>query len=138
MFEFIGIAVVCWVAFLIINGVVRGASTVRSQEFGKEARHIATKDLQVPGSYYNHLTINKMESIKNSAILLRDGDDGFKRCSWPRLLALVIYGEFHQDCEQWRLGNPIKEQLFLTLGISSETIAHELNRDARSVIYEST
>ena len=138
MFEFIGIVVVCWVVFSIAKGIFRGASTVHSQEFGKEARRIATKELQVPGSYYNHLTINNMESIKNSALLLRDSEAAFQRCSWPRLLALVIYGEFHQDCDQWQLGNPIKEQLFLTLRISPEMINHELNRDPRSVIYEGT
>ena len=138
MFELIGIAVVCWLLFSIAKGIFRGTSTARSQEFGKEARRIATKELQVPSSYYNRLTINNMESIKNSALLLRDSEGAFQRCSWPRLLALVIYGEFHKDCDQWQLGNPTKELLFLNLGISPEMINHELNRDPRAVIYEGT
>ena len=138
MFEFIGIAAVCWIAFKITRSIFGSASRARSQEYGKEARHIATRELRVPSSYYNHLTVNKMEAIKNSAILLRDSEDAFRRCSWPRLLALVIYGEFHQDCDQWQHGNPIPERLFITLGITSETIASELVRDPSAVIYGST
>lgn len=94
-------------------------------------------ELGIPSSYYNHMVVNNIDAIKNSALLLRDTDEDFKRSSWPRLLALIIYGEYHQDCEQWRLGNPIKEQLFRTIRVSPEEISKELNRDPRSIIYNS-
>lgn len=137
MLEFIGIVVVCWIGFSIIKGIFRASSTVRSQEFGKEARHIATRELKVPDSYYSHLTINNIEAIKNSALILQNQEDAFRHCSWPRLLALVVYGEFHKDCQQWKLGNPITDQLFSRLGITNDQVVRELDRDASAVIYAS-
>lgn len=138
MFELIGIVVVCWIGFKVLRGFFRGASTVRGQEYGKEARHIATRDLEVPDSYYNYIVTNKIEALKNAADMLRERDDDFKGCSWPRVLALVIYGEFHQDCEQWKYGNPITEQLFIRIRITHEMINNELNRNVKDVIYENT
>lgn len=137
MFEVIGILVVVWLGFSVLRGISRGMSTVRSQEFGKEARRISTVELGVPSSYYNHMVTTKMDAIKNTALHLLDNDDDFKGCSWPRILALVIYGEYHQDCEQWQLGNPLREQLFQTIGISHQEISGELERDAEEVIYGS-
>lgn len=138
MFEVIGIAVVCWIVFVLIRGFFRASSKVRSKEYGTEARHIAVRQLGVPEQYHNHMTTTKIEAIKNTAILLRDSEDEFKRCSWPRLLSLVIYGEFHKDCEQWQLGNPISEQLFIRLRITSEMITKELERNPSEVIYGNT
>lgn len=108
-----------------------------NQEFGKEARHIAEKELGVPSSYYNHMVLNNMAGVKETAVHLRDNDNDFRNSSWPRLLALVIYGEFHQDCEQWHYGIPIAEQLFTSIGVAPEIIAIELRRDAREVLYGS-
>lgn len=137
MFEVIGVLVVIWIGYSILKGVFRGMSKSRSQEFGMEARRICTTELGVPNSYYNYMVVNKIDAVKNSALSLRDNDEEFKRTSWPRLLALVIYAEYHQDCEQWRYGNPLKEQLFQSIGISSQEISEELEKDARSVIYSS-
>lgn len=137
MFEFIGILFVMWISYCVLRGFFRGASRSSSQEFGMEARRICMTELGIPSSYYNHMVVNNIDAIKNSALLLRDTDEDFKRSSWPRLLALIIYGEYHQDCEQWRLGNPIKEQLFQTIRVSPEEICKELDRDPRSVIYNS-
>lgn len=137
MFEFIGILVVCWILYSVFKGVLRGVSTARSREFGKEARHITVNELGVPDSYYSYMATNKIESIKKTAAHLRDNDKDFRNCSWSRLLALVIYAEFHQDCDQWRHGNPIREQLFANIGITPEIISMELSRDAREVLYGS-
>lgn len=46
-------------------------------------------------------------------------------------------GEFHQDCEQWQYGNPITEQLFTSIGVTHESIAKELSRDAEEIVYGS-
>lgn len=137
MFEFIGIVVSCWVAFSIIRGFFRATSTVRSKAYGKEARHIAITDLLVPERYYRYITINKIDAVKQTAILMRDSNEDFQQCSWPRILALVIYGEYHQDCEQWQRGNPIAQQLFDQIDITPEMIGNELERDPSGVIYGS-
>jgi len=137
MFELIGIIVVCWFGYLILRAIFRTFIVGRSQEFGKEARRISIIELGVPSSYYNHMVTNNMDVIKNTALELRDNHDDFKGCSWPRLLALVIYYEYHQDCEQWQYGNPIREQLFITIGISPQEVSEELKRDAEDVIYGS-
>lgn len=134
MFEIIGIIVVCWIVFKILKALISATSTVRSKEFGKEARHIATNTLKVPESYYNYMIINKMDLIKRTAEILPTHDEGFKNTSWPRLLALTIYGEFHQDCDQWQRGNPIKDQIFTSIGITPDMIASELSRDPTAVI----
>lgn len=138
MFEVIGVVAVCWIGFVLIRGFLRAKSTVRSQEYGKEARHIAVRELRVPQAYYDHVTRGNIEAVKNTALMLRDSEDSFKNCSWPRLLSLVVYGEFHKDCEQWQAGNPLPEQLFVRLGITPDMISKELERDAREVIYSST
>lgn len=134
MFEVIGILVVCWIGFSLLKGFLRAGSTVRSQEYGKEDRRIAVRELNVPEVYYNHLTISNIEAVKSTATKLRDTDGDFTHLSWPRLLSLVVYGEFHKDCEQWQAGNPIPEQLFIRLGITPDVIAKELDRDPRQVI----
>ena len=118
-----------------MRGLFRGISGKNSKEFGKESRHIAVVDLKVPNSYYNHLVLNKMAGVKDAALNLRDDNSDFKGTSWPRLLALVIYGEYHQDCEQWHRGNPIQEQLFDSIGVTLVDITNELNRDAQAVFY---
>jgi hypothetical protein len=135
MFEFIGIITTCWVAFIIIRKFFRAKSLGSSEEFRIEATHIATKDLLVPISYYRYLTRNKIESIKQSALLLRDSNDDFNNCSWPRLIAFVIYGEYHQDCQQWQYGNPTTIQRFEEIGITSDMVIKELERDGSAVIY---
>lgn len=140
MFEFIGVLVVIWIGYSVLRGIFRaakGTSTSSSREFGMEARRICTVELGAPNSYYNYMVTNKIDAIKNAALGLRDNDEEFKRCSWPRLLALVIYAEYHQDCEQWRFGNPLKEQLFQLINISPQEISKELDRDVKSVIYNS-
>jgi hypothetical protein len=136
MFEVIGILVVAWIGYSILRGILRGMSTARSQEFGKEARRISTVELCVPNSYYNHMVTTKMEAIKDTALHLRDNYEDFKGCSWPRLLALTIYGEYHQECEKWQY-DPIRQQLFQAIRISPQDISEELERDAESVIYAS-
>lgn len=137
MFELIGILFVCWVAYKIVAIFFRASATVRSQEHGMEARKIAVSELIVPEAYYNHLVLSSIENVKRMALVLRDGSLNFKEVSWPRLLALVIYGQFHEDCEQWRLGNPIPEQLFLRLGIPPDVLGKELERNPTKLIYGS-
>lgn len=138
MLETIGVLVAVFVGFLIVKVLSRVTSTVRSQEYGKEARRLATTDLEVPHEYYNHLVTTNIEGVKEAALQLRDDDENFKDCSWPRLLALVIYGEYHQDCEQWQQGNPMKEALFNDLRIMPHVISEELVRDPRDVIFSHT
>ncbi len=134
MFEIIAVIFVCWIGFAVLRGLFRGISGGNSKEFGKESRRIAVVDLKVPNSYYNHLVLNNMAGVKDAALNLLDNND-FKGTSWPRLIALVIYGEFHQDCEQWHLGSPIQEQLFDSIGVTPVDITNELNRDAQAVFY---
>lgn len=135
MFEVIGIVVVGWIVFSIIKGIFRGRSIARSQEYGKEAKHIATKDLGVPPNYYRYMVLNNMDAVRNTANHLPQHDSAFKRTSWPRRLALTIYGDFRQDCEQWHAGNPVTHDLFQDLGIHSDEINTELSRNAENVIY---
>ena len=135
MLEVIGFFIVCWIGFSLLKGFFKGVSTVRSQEYGMEARNIALRELNVPDAFYSHLTISNIDGVKNAAVLLRDTNNDFKHVSWPRLLAVVIYGEFHKDCVQWQAGNPIPQQLFIQLRIMPNIIAEELERDARQVMY---
>lgn len=67
MFEVIGIAVVAWFAFLIIRGILRAKKGSTSTEFGLEARRIATQELFVPDQYYNYITTNHMDDLKQQA-----------------------------------------------------------------------
>ncbi len=129
MFELIGILLVFWVAYKIVAIFFRASATVRSQQHGIEALKIAVHELIVPEAYHNHLVLGNIEGVKKNALRLREHSLDFKDVSWPRLLAFVIYGQFHEDCEQLRLGNPIPEQLFMKLGISSDEIAKELDRN---------
>jgi hypothetical protein len=137
MFELIGILFVCWVVYKVVAIFFRASATVRSQENGREARNISARELVVPEAYHNHLVLSNIEGVKKMAVMLRGGSLNFKDVSWPRLLALVIYGQFHDDCKQWRLGNPIQEQLFIRLGITPEMIAKELDRNATKLMHGS-
>ena len=137
MLEIIGFIAVCWVAYKLLKGFSRASATVRSQEHGREARDFAVRELDVPEPYFNNLVVSNIEAVKHTAAALRDGDQEFKGVSWPKLLALVIYGEFHKDCVQWKAGNPIPDQLFTRLGITPDVIAKELDRDPRAMIYGS-
>lgn len=137
MLEIIGIIVVSWIAFSVLKGFLRAKSIARGQEYGKEARRIALIELKVPQSYYTYLVTTQMESIRMSADVLPEHDAAFKNSSWPRRLALIIYGEFHKDCEQWRYGNPVTEQLFISIGITNEEIANELDRNPSEILYKS-
>lgn len=136
MFELIGVATVGWIGFKILIGFFKASSTVRSQEFGMEARRIATIELGVPSSYYNYLVTSKMEDIKNAAFNLRTSWERYQCTSWPRLLALVIYGEFHQDCQNWKHGNARLEKIFSAIGVTPKIIYKELQRDPTKVLYE--
>lgn len=137
MLEIIGVIAVCWVGYKLLKGFSRAAATVRSQEHGRAARDFAVRELDVPEPYFNNLVVSNIEAVKHTAATLRDGDQEFKGVSWPKLLALVIYGEFHKDCVQWKAGNPILDQLFMRLGITADEIARELDRDPRVMIYGS-
>lgn len=135
MLELIGLVVVLWIGFVVLRGVLRGASRARSAEFEKEASRIAIKSLGVPQSYHHYVVQNKMDGIRSAAQYLPDHDENFKNSSWPRLIALVVYGEFHQDCEQWQSGNPISDQVFRDLNITNDVIAKELSRNPTQVLY---
>lgn len=119
MFEFIGIAVVCWFAFKIVMAFVKAKGTVSSKEYGLETRRIATQELLVPSSYYNFLTTNHMESVKETAIMIREKDE-CKNTSWPRLMALAIYAFFYLDCNEVIKGDFDKTTLFSKLKIEPE------------------
>ncbi len=134
MFEFIGIAFVSWIAFCILRGIYRAKTRGRSAEFGIEARRIAVVELEVPETYFNYMVSTKMDAIRATADKLGEIDQ-YKRTSWPRKLALVIYGEFHQDCEQSERGNPIAQQLLeQRLRIPGHIIGWEVNRDPSEVL----
>lgn len=138
MFEFIGVALVLWIAFCVLRGIFRAMSRGRSAEFGVEARRIAVVELDVPETYFNYMVSSKMDAIRATADKLGEVDQ-YKRASWPRKLALVIYGEFHKDCEQSERGNPIAQQLLeQRLRIPGHIIALELNRDASEVLREAS
>jgi hypothetical protein len=137
LLEIIGFIVVCWIGYKLLKGFFRASATVRSQEHGREARDFAVRELDVPEPYFNNLVVSNIEAVKHTAAALRDGDQEFKSVSWPKLLALVIYGEFHKDCLQWKAGNPIPDQLFTRLGITADVIAKELDRDPRAMIHGS-
>lgn len=138
MFEFIGVALVLWIAFCIFRGIFRAMTRGRSAEFGVEARRIAVVELEVPETYYNYMVSTKMEAIRATADKLGEIEQ-YKRTSWPRKLALVIYGEFHQDCEQSERGNPIAQNLLeQRLRIPGHIIVLELNRDASEVLLEAS
>lgn len=134
VFEIIGIIVVCWIGFNILKVFFKVSSTVRSQEYEKETHHIVINELNTPDVYYSYLTTTNINGVKKAAKLLRNTNDEFKHISWSRLLAIVIYGEFHKDCTQWHLGNPTSQQLFYSLGVLPNIILKELERDGRQVM----
>ena len=132
MFEFIGIAFVCWLAFIFIRGIARGIGrakgTQASSEYGLEARRIATLELGVPNSFYNYITVNHIEAIKEAALILRE-KEGSERTSWPRLLALCIYAFFYLDCKEVLGENDNKKRLFVTLNIEPQVIRNIAMQD---------
>lgn len=136
MFELIGILVVAWVGFIVVRNLLRGFSTVRSQEIGEMALHCATRDLEVPEAYYRHECRQHMEAIKQGALLLRGSKGGhFKKVRWPRLLALVVYDKYHRDCHKFEDGDPWIIAHFIELGLTSEDVDAELDRDPKEVSY---
>lgn len=134
MFEFIGIVVVAWIGFAVLRGVFRASSTVRSQEYGKEAKYIAINELGVPLKYYHHAVINDMDRVKEAALVLKEQSENHKDFSWPRLLAWTIYAGFRNDCEQYQRGNPISQQKLEDMMISPDQIFGELNRDPSDLL----
>lgn len=117
MFEFIGIAVVCWFAFTIARGIYRAKRGSASKEYGLETRRIATQDLEVPDTFYNFITVNHMQQVKEAALMLKE-KPGCERTSWPRLMAVCIYAFFYLDCKEYADGNPQKKELFERLNIN--------------------
>lgn len=134
MFEFIGIAVVAWVAFSIVRGILRAKKGSASTEYGLEARRIATQELFVPSQYYNYVTTNHMDDLKQQALVLRDNSSEFKRTSWPRLLALSVFTWFHRDCSKFHNDDPSRVQLFRQLQIEPSVIATTLMQDLTQVL----
>lgn len=132
MFEFIGIAVVVWVIFSIIRGVIRAKGSRTSKEYGLEARRIATNELGVPTSFYNFITLNHMENVKETALMLREKEDT-KNTSWPRLLALSIYAFFYLDCKEFLNDNKTKQKLLFDLKITPEVIAEIASQDPAEI-----
>jgi len=139
MLEFIGFVVVAIFVFGIIRGVIRAVLRVKGQELnrdiGREVREISTAELRVPTSYHNHIVLHRMAAARNSAQYLQENDPDFETVPWPRLLALIIYGEFRQECEQYYLGNPQSQQMLSRLSVSDHEISSELDRDPQQVIY---
>ncbi|PVZ71721.1 hypothetical protein [Pelagibaculum spongiae] len=124
MLKLIVFFVACW----FIYNIMKGISTSRSQEIGKEARHIAISEFSVPVAYYNNAILNHIEHVKKAALFLKEQDDKFRNLSWPRLIAWTIYGAYRDDCEQYRYGNPISQNKFEDLNITSQIISSELQR----------
>jgi hypothetical protein len=134
MFEFIGIAVVAWVGYSIIVGLIRAKKSSSSVEYGLEARRIATQELFVPNQYYNYMTTNHIEDLKRQALVLRENSPQFKRTSWPRLLALGLFAWFHRDCSKFHNDDESRIQLFRQLQIEPGVIATTLMQDLTQVL----
>ena len=133
-FEFIGVVFVLWIAFLFLRGILRAMTRGRSAEFGTEARYIAVVEIEVPERYYKYMVSAKMDAIRATEDKI-SRIEKYKKTSWPRKLALVIYSEFHQDCEQSEGGNPMEKNLLeQRLRIPSHIIALEVNRNASEVL----
>jgi hypothetical protein len=136
MFEFIGIAFVCWFAFIVIRGIIRGIGRAKgsqtSTEYGREARRIATQELGIPNTFYNYITTNHIEEIKEAALMLREKQD-CEKTSWPRLLALCIYAFFHIDCKEFLNENANKKRLFTTLKIDPQVIINIAMQDPNEI-----
>lgn len=132
MFEFIGIAVVAWVVFSIIQSVIKAKGSQTSKEYGLEARRIANNELGVPTSYYNFITLNHMENVKETALMLQEKEDT-KNTSWPRLLALSIYAFFYLDCKEFLNDNKTKQILLFDLKITPEVIAEIASQDPNEI-----
>ena len=126
VFEFIGMAVVAWILYLLIKSFLRAKSTTRSNEIGKEARHIATTTLGVPIAYYNHSVATAMDEVKAAALHLKNTSDRHKHFSWPRLIAWSIYFGFRHECEQYQNGNPMCQSRFDRLAIPSDVVISTL------------
>lgn len=135
MFEFIGFVVVAWIIFVIVRGFFRGRSMARSQEFGIEARRIAEIEIKVPSSYFTYQVTTNMDLVKSTADKLQEFDE-YKNSSWPRRMALAIYGEYHAECQNWKNGDPYAQDLLLRLKISAEAITEELGRDPQQVLLD--
>lgn len=134
MFEVIGIAVVAWVAFSIIRAILRTKRGSASAEFGLEVRRIATQELFIPNQYYNYITTNHMDDLKQQALVLRDNSSEFKRTSWPRLLALSLFTWFYNDCRKFHNDERSRVQLFRQLKIEPDVIATTLMQDSTQVM----
>ena len=118
------------------RGIFPAMTRGRPADFGGEARRISVVELEVPERYFNYIASTKMDEIREIANKL-GRIDLYKRTSLPRKLALVIYSEFHQDCEQSERGNPIAQKLLgQRLRIPGQLISLEVNRDASEVLLE--
>lgn len=106
-----------------------------SQEIGAETRRIAVGEFKVPSSFYNHCVVNDIEDIKGAALYMKENDDSFKDFSWPRMLAITVYGEFRQSCQQYQMGNPVQEERLINLGVRPDMIMAELDRDPAQVLH---
>lgn len=138
MFEFIGMLVVLWVGFVLVRAVYRACSTVSSQDHGVEAKRIAVFELGVPHEYFLFQVQFYMDEVKAAAMGLKDCGGGYSKCSWPRLMAVSIYMNFHMDCLRINQSGSNWDLSLGKLGINPEIIDKEVSRDAREVVFNAT
>lgn len=134
MFEFIGIAFVCWLIFAFIRGIMRAKGTSTSKEYGLETRRIATQEMFIPNQYYNFIVTNHMDDLKKQALVLKDNGGKYEKTSWPRLLALGMLCWFHRDCLKFHNGDQSRIQLFRQINIEPHDIATMLMEDINTLL----
>ena len=94
LFTVILLAVLGW---LLVKYCLKVISSKRSAEFGKECRHIATKELGVPVEFYNKIVISQMGRVRDFANMLGEVAvvEGERNPhineSWSRRMAFAIY-----------------------------------------------
>lgn len=75
-----------------------------------------------------------MEYTKDVAMKLRETMDELQNTSWPRLLALTVYTQFHVDCVKFKNGDPKVVSLFKQIEIEKDIIDKTLTNDVKEFV----
>lgn len=102
MFEFIGMAVVAWFAWLVIRSVVRGRRNSKISRSLITTKNIAINELLVPAVYVDYALHNEFDHVMSGAEMLNQHTSGLTD---ERLFATAIYAAYNEDINQCLLGS---------------------------------
>ncbi|MGD9700439.1 hypothetical protein [Acinetobacter sp.] len=123
MLEFIGFMALCFVGYKVLKFFIVKNNHLNSFKYGMETRYFAVNELNIPTSYFNYVTLNKIEDIKRIALSLQK--TLYPHATWPCLLAISIYMYFYDDLKK---NNNIINELKIDPDLIKEVLQLDPNK----------